>query len=76
MPINPTNPWDYERGVYPYSGAQMDLAVPEGVSVPGYQLDIVAPHTRHAVYAMDKVAMGTRKVGWHEATMASPQTDM
>ena len=47
------------RGTYPYSGAQMDPAALEGVLVPGYPLDILAPYAQHAAHAMGKVALGT-----------------
>ena len=57
------------RGTYPYSGAQMDFLAPEGISVVGYPLHVVAPW--HAAYAMGKVALGTRQGGRHGATMGS-----
>ena len=60
------------RGTYPNSGTQMDHAVPEGFSVPGYHpLDVVAPYAWCVAYAMGKVAMGTCKVGRQGATMGS-----
>ena len=64
---DPTNPvgHSHKRGAYPYSIAQMDPAALEGVSVLGYPLNVVAPYARRVVYAVGKLAMGTRKVGRH-----------